>query len=328
MATNFPEIFTALMAPFEGNEVKVRTQANRQLHYITARTAMNRLDEVLGPENWWDAYRPGENSVMCELTIRLPDKSTLTKCDAGGYAGMADSGDDDKSGFSDAFKRACAKFGIARYLYRDGIPDFVRESYEAPAPSSPSNNGHQHEGQPHQTEPDPRAPIGALGGKPFPKQPRSGRALFATIRELEQRYSTEIVKPCNDWGRAANLSGKLVDWSEQEVAKAWAWLVNFAANHGWISSAHQAIAPPPGESPLKAMQRKLWKLIKDKCLVEISDPEHVTEYLLWSELNGMLNEVSPGEVVGRLGELTDEGVLRRLVAMAEERHSKAERIPF
>ncbi len=59
------------------------------------------LDEVLGPENWWDRFTPLEHSVICELTIRLPDGSVLTKSDAGGYAGMADPGDDDKSGFAD-----------------------------------------------------------------------------------------------------------------------------------------------------------------------------------------------------------------------------------
>src|SRR3954469_18948544 len=126
--TQYPDLFAALAAPFENHEVKVRAaQSGRQLHYITARTAMNRLDSVLGPENWWDEFVPLENSVICKLTLRLPDGSTVTKADAGGYAGMADSGDDDKSGFSDAFKRAAAKFGIARYLYRDGVPQFVRE---------------------------------------------------------------------------------------------------------------------------------------------------------------------------------------------------------
>jgi hypothetical protein len=99
--TQHPDLFAALAAPFDPSELKTRTQGGRQLTYVTARTVMNRLDEVVGPENWWDAYRPGENSVLCELTIRLPDGQTLTKCDAGGYAGMADSGDDDKSGFSD-----------------------------------------------------------------------------------------------------------------------------------------------------------------------------------------------------------------------------------
>jgi len=46
--TQFPDLFAALAAPFDAQEVRVRSQAGRQLHYITARTAMNRLDDVLG----------------------------------------------------------------------------------------------------------------------------------------------------------------------------------------------------------------------------------------------------------------------------------------
>ncbi len=139
--TQFPDLFAALAAPFDPQEVRVRSQAGRQLHYITARTAMNRLDDVLGPENWWDEYTPGENSVICRLTLRLPDGQTITKADAGGYAGMPDSGDDDKSGFSDAFKRAANKFGVARYLYRDGVPAFVREREPATASAPVTANG-------------------------------------------------------------------------------------------------------------------------------------------------------------------------------------------
>jgi hypothetical protein len=55
--TQFPDLFAALAAPFEAHEVRTRTQGTRQVHYITARTAMNRLDSVLGPENWWDEVR-------------------------------------------------------------------------------------------------------------------------------------------------------------------------------------------------------------------------------------------------------------------------------
>lgn len=122
--TKFPQLFESLCAPFSQSEVKYRKQAGRELAYITARTAMNRLDEVLGPECWSDEYIPHEKSVMCRLTITLPDGTTLTKCDSGGYAGMQDEGDDEKSGYSDAFKRACVKFGVGRHLYGDGIPRF------------------------------------------------------------------------------------------------------------------------------------------------------------------------------------------------------------
>ncbi len=119
------ELWRRLSAPFLNGEIKTRPQAHRQLSYITARTVMNRLDDVLGPENWWDSYLPLEHSVLCTLTVRLPDGSTISKQDAGGYAGMTDQGDDDKSGYSDAFKRAAVKFGVGRYLYRDGVPDFA-----------------------------------------------------------------------------------------------------------------------------------------------------------------------------------------------------------
>src|SRR3954452_13023815 len=118
--TQYHDLFAALAAPFESHEVKIRTaQGGRQLSYITARTAMNRLDNVLGPENWWDEYVPLENSVICKMTLRLPDGSTVTKSDAGGYAGMADQGDDDKSGFFDAFQPAGGKIGFVPFLYLD-----------------------------------------------------------------------------------------------------------------------------------------------------------------------------------------------------------------
>ncbi len=171
--TKFPDLFAALAAPFDQNEIKTRPAqggGHRVLHYITARTAMNRLDSVLGPENWWDEYAPSENSVLCKLSIRLPDGSVVTKADAGGYAGMADSGDDDKSGFSDSFKRACAKFGVARYLYRDGVPKFVQErepNVEPPAESNPNpgngnGNGNGHAG----AAPSPPAPAPARARGP------------------------------------------------------------------------------------------------------------------------------------------------------------------
>jgi hypothetical protein len=129
--TGFPELFAALAAPFSDREVKSRQGTGRQFKYVTARTVMNRLDTVLGPENWWDAYATFENCVVCSLTIRMPDGREVTKTDAGGHAGMQDSGDDEKSAYSDGFKRAAAKWGIGRFLYGDGVP-----RYEQPAPTS------------------------------------------------------------------------------------------------------------------------------------------------------------------------------------------------
>jgi hypothetical protein len=133
--TQWPEIFGMLALPFREEHIKTKTIANRQMRYVTARTVMNRLDFALGPENWWDKYQADEHSVVCELTIRLPDGQILTKSDAGGYAGMSDPGDDDKSGYSDAFKRAAVKFGVGRHLYNDGVVSYPKD---VPPPTNQS----------------------------------------------------------------------------------------------------------------------------------------------------------------------------------------------
>jgi hypothetical protein len=226
--TQYPDLFAALGAPFEANEVKVRSQGNRQVQYITARTAMNRLDTVLGPENWWDEYLPGDNSVLCKLTIRLPDPeggegggwTTLTKADAGGYAGMPDQGDDDKSGYSDAFKRAAVKFGVGRYLYRDGVPVFGRDRTDPqPAPA------HDQVEPPIPAEKTVQV-WGGGGQSPPPgdpgKCPGSGRGLFAKLKELETHHQVGLIKYLNGWAKLQEFPGRMVDWDQDQVQQGWA----------------------------------------------------------------------------------------------------------
>lgn len=222
--TQHQDLFADLAAPFERDEVKVRSQTGRQLHYITARTVMNRLDNVLGPENWWDEYVPSEHSVLCRLSIRLPDGSTLTKADAGGYAGMADQGDDDKSGFSDAFKRAAVKFGVARYLYRDGVPGFVRERLPvvdaATAPPEPAA-ALAPAANPAPAPVATSAPSGRSGssnGNP----PRTGKALFAWTKDQEQRHEVGLLKYLNGWAKLQDFPGRMVDWDAEQVSLAYA----------------------------------------------------------------------------------------------------------
>ena len=215
--TQFPDLFAALAAPFEPQEVRVRSQAGRQLHYITARTAMNRLDNVLGPENWWDEYVPGENSVLCRLTVRLPDGSTLTKADAGGYAGMADSGDDDKSGYSDAFKRAAVKFGVGRYLYRDGVP-VVRPRARA---GRRRTGRRRRAAGPGARRPGPE--------RPRPRRPSDRQRLGPPVRpgplRLDQgpgaAYEVGLLKYLNSWAKLQDFPGRMVDWDADQVALAY-----------------------------------------------------------------------------------------------------------
>jgi hypothetical protein len=223
--TQYPDIFAALATPFTPHEVKERPGQNgRKVSYITARTVANRLDDVLGPENWYDEYVPLEHSVICKLTIRLPNGVWLTKCDAGGYAGMSDSGDDDKSGFSDSFKRAAVKFGVARYLYRDGVPNFARPmvstvvappgAYRAHGPVEYVPAEARHLPEPEDAPLDPATltdtetihPDGTLG-EPIPSTPpepepepppRHGRGLFAWCADQQDAHQVKFLHRVTD----------------------------------------------------------------------------------------------------------------------------------
>jgi hypothetical protein len=123
MTEQMSKFTTALAAPFEVNEVKFKPQSvkgNRALAlaYIDCRVIQDRLDDVLGIENWMDEYEVlNDGSVICRLKLKFGDQ-WVTKTDVGSPSEQPDPGDRLKAAFSDAMKRAAVKFGIGRYLYR------------------------------------------------------------------------------------------------------------------------------------------------------------------------------------------------------------------
>jgi hypothetical protein len=83
------------------------------LCYIDNRAIMNRLDQVMYPQNWKNEYREGpQGGVLCGLSLRV-DGEWLTKWDG------AENTDVEavKGGLSDSMKRAAVQWGIGRYLY-------------------------------------------------------------------------------------------------------------------------------------------------------------------------------------------------------------------
>lgn len=124
------EVWQKLSEPFPPEEVQWRIEALSKdrkralvVPYVDARTVLDRLDRVVGPEGWHDEYQVladaertlkderGERQerlveVKCHLTVL-----GVTKEDVG-------EGDSLKAAFSDALKRAAVKFGVGRYLYR------------------------------------------------------------------------------------------------------------------------------------------------------------------------------------------------------------------
>jgi hypothetical protein len=111
----------ALQEPFADNEIEWRVGSTTKdkkkgmmLAYVTNRAIMNRLDDVLGTENWHDTYRELHKGIVCTLSIRLDvDKEWIVKEDGADVTNIEPT----KGGLSDAMKRAAVKFGIGRYLY-------------------------------------------------------------------------------------------------------------------------------------------------------------------------------------------------------------------
>jgi len=111
-----------LTEPFPTKDVEWRVQTCGKngngawamlLPYITNRAIMNRLDEVVGPQNWKNEFRPGPTGgMMCGLSIRINDE-WVTKWDGAQETAV----EPIKGGFSDAMKRAAVQWGIGRYLY-------------------------------------------------------------------------------------------------------------------------------------------------------------------------------------------------------------------
>ena len=118
------------------------------------------------------------------------------------------------------FKRAAVKFGVGRYLYRDGVPAFARE--RAPALAAPL--APEVPAQAAAPEPASLAPVSAPARTSSGNSsvPRSGRALFAWTKDQEQRHEVGLLKYLNGWAKLQDYPGRMVDWDADQVSQAYA----------------------------------------------------------------------------------------------------------
>jgi len=118
---NQNDVFTRLAEPFHPDDLEWRAGATNgdktkvlALAYITSRAVMDRLDEVLSPENWRDEYQPGPTGgLICGISLRI-NGEWITKWDGAENTQF----EEVKGGLSGAFKRAAVKWGVGRYLYK------------------------------------------------------------------------------------------------------------------------------------------------------------------------------------------------------------------
>lgn len=108
-----------LSTPFPVDGLKFRPgPTNKQktmaipLTYIDQRDAIERLDDVLGPENWQCTYMSEGTRLTCSISV-MTEHGWITKSNGAGDTDI----EEVKGGYSDAFKRAAVLLGVGKYLY-------------------------------------------------------------------------------------------------------------------------------------------------------------------------------------------------------------------
>jgi hypothetical protein len=109
-----------LAQPLPIQSVEFRIQTINKGGYMTllaykdARVDMNRLDAVVGAENWQREHYVVNGSMYCKVSIfNEKTKQWISKSDVGSESFA----EKEKGLASDAFKRACFNWGIGRELY-------------------------------------------------------------------------------------------------------------------------------------------------------------------------------------------------------------------
>ena len=134
MAKDAKTIREELARPFAPEDLEWRIQVTSKdktsglaIPYVTNRAIQDRLDEVVGPENWYNDYKPWhgngkKDAQICGISIYFEDKGFITKWD-----GAEDSDIEPiKGGLSDSMKRSAVQWGIGRVLYKMTKPLWVR----------------------------------------------------------------------------------------------------------------------------------------------------------------------------------------------------------
>lgn len=120
------KIKSGLSLPFAPEDLEWRIQVTTKdkmkglaVPYVTNRAIQDRLDDVVGPENWHNEYKPWHGSgrkeaQICGISIYFEGRGFVTKWD-----GAEDTDVEPiKGGLSDSMKRAAVQWGIGRVLYK------------------------------------------------------------------------------------------------------------------------------------------------------------------------------------------------------------------
>lgn len=264
MPTKFPEFFEALMADFAPQQIRTAPPDMGGGPYVTTRTLTNRLDKVCGPEGWHESFEETPPSLVVGISLDLPNGGNSSwKYGVGALvphpplrldpSGNVDGGNSaifkradairlaHELAYAEAFKRACVKHGIGRYLYGEGLPDLGSPltvnrvgQPSQPGPGPPMTPQQLHDslvgrpGQPgiqpppaQQPGPTPRqaVPTGpTMDPKQFIPPPTCGTpAVFDYISSFGKCYGFDAFKKVNAAAAKAGIGMIYKNWDQGTV---------------------------------------------------------------------------------------------------------------
>ena len=203
------ELCKKLKEKFDEKDLEFRVGATNSdktmglaLAYVQARAIQNRLDEVVGFENWKVSYKEIQGGFLCTLSIRINDE-WIEKEDGASVTEF----ESVKGGISNAFKRvASSGFGIGRYLYN------ARDSWYAIKPQgkgfvfaeTPKLQLNEEKESKEKTEAKPKAEqqnnneiiitFGKYKGQSLTDIYHNDRSYIKYLRDKSK--DTEIIKEC------------------------------------------------------------------------------------------------------------------------------------
>lgn len=119
-----PEAIHYRQAVGRGGQPVLKDGQPLMLAYVTARYVQDRLDQVLGPQNWQNAYEGmlSTGAVRCGIGVLISGENGSAwhwKFDVGVPSNI----EPEKGAHSDAFKRAAVLWGVGRDLYDERDED-------------------------------------------------------------------------------------------------------------------------------------------------------------------------------------------------------------
>lgn len=145
------EIYGSLSEPFPQEMERTINKGGTNLTYIPVSEVINRLNKVLGVDNWSfailrcerDAIDPDFVIAHVRLDYHSPSYTTVSRDGIGGQkikrtkqGSIVDLGDEFKGAISDALKKAAQTLGVGLYLARSDEAIEIEQAMDAPVDES------------------------------------------------------------------------------------------------------------------------------------------------------------------------------------------------